>query len=143
MNVPGWKAILSNNEVFLGGDISSWRTLRDKCKGDNLEIIALIHDDEEIDPHPRCVSYFIIYDQATSLRSGQTRTRIGFGSFRENGKARLKWEVIDGSLGARDIGNYTEMVTGDNAMWHELAVPVNRGKDYDQITEPYLKKRGN
>lgn len=126
MNVPGWKAILSNSEIFEGGDIGAWRVLKNKCDAENLTIKKLLRDDKEVDPHPATVSYFIMYDQVTTLISKQSRTRICFGSFRKNGKARLQWEVINNTLGSEDRGNHTRIVSGDNEMWKELAISVQR-----------------
>jgi hypothetical protein len=125
MKVPGWEAILSNGEIFQGGDISSWRTLKRKCDEQQLHIHSLTRNAEEIDSHPKAKSYFIIYDQWQSLMSKQARTRICFGSFRENGKARLQWEVINSTL-ADDPGNYTEIVTPNNAVWNQVSIPIRR-----------------
>ena len=141
--IPGWTALLSNGEKFDGGDISSWRTLKSKCDSENLTIRALLRGDEEIDLHQKVISYFIMYDQVTTIFTQLSRTRICFGSFRENGKARLQWEVINSTLGGEDFGNYTEVVKPDNAMWDQISIPVERGKDYEETVKSHIAQRGN
>lgn len=121
----GWTAVLSNNETFDGGHISSWRALKNKCDKENLKIKSLLFEGQEVDPHPQAVSYFIMYDQTTTLLSKQSRTRICFGSFRKNGKARLRWRIVQSTF-KNDSGNYTEIITPNNVSWKDLAIEIER-----------------
>lgn len=123
-----WQAMLSNGRLFIGTDMGSWRQLKNICDEHNLTIDSLTHDNIEVDDHPRRISYFIIYDKMTTLVSKQSRTRIGFGSFRQNGKARIMWRVISSNMGRKAYGNYTEVVTPKNSIWQDLSIPCSKKK---------------
>lgn len=132
-----WTAILNNKEVFVGKDMSSWRELKKKCDEENLSIVALLRDGKEIDPHPKAKSYFIMYDTMTTLTNSLQRTRICYGSFRENGKARLDWKVVQSNFD-NSFGEHVEIVVPENAQsWQELCIPIDRGNNYDNIIKSH------
>lgn len=116
-----WIATLSNGEKFEEQDMSTWRMLKNKCVQEHLKIRSLEYDGQEVDP--KAISYFIIFDAITLVISKDKRFRRGIGSFRPNGKARIKWETISGNL---PNGNYTEIVQPKNTVWKDLSVGVER-----------------
>ena len=140
--VPSWEAILSDGQVFSGADMSSWRQLMHICYVDELSIVALIHDGQEVDDHLKAVSYFIMYDQKSSLNGNGSRLRICFGSNRENGKARLQWKVISNTFSSNDINNITEIVQPLNTAWNEISIPIDRGDNYEATVKLHFEKRG-
>ncbi len=119
-----WTAILSNGEKIEEQDMSSWRKLKGKCVQGELKIQSLEYEKQEVDP--KAVSYFVIFDVITFIFSKNQRIRRGIGSFQTNGKARIKWETIQGNP---QNGNYTEVVQPKDTFWQELSVEVERNQN--------------
>ncbi len=124
-----WKATLSNGEVVDEHDMQTWRNLSVRCYKEGLKIKSLKFEDKEVDPS--AVSYFIIFDSLTFLMSKQQRWRRGIGSVRPNGKARIVWRTIQGTI---ENGDYTEVSREVDKAWKEVAIEVDRSQDENQET---------
>lgn len=89
-----WEATLTNGEVVKSDIAGEWRKLVTKCKESDLKISSLKYDGKETDE--RAISYFVIHSAFSLMLSKITSMRIGLGSFRANGKCRIRWFNVEG-----------------------------------------------